>query len=54
MHPNFFDGNMHIINQTGLLNKMIPLLEVVGGWCHRGPHIPRTKCLELGTQPRHL
>ena len=43
MHPNFFDGNMQIINQTGLLNKMIPLLGVEGGGgCHGGPHSPWT------------
>ena len=36
MHPNFFDGNMQIINQTSLLSKMIPLLEDAGG-VPRGP-----------------
>ena len=29
--PNFFTGNMWNLNQMSLLNKMIPLTEVLGG-----------------------
>ena len=29
--PNFFTGNKWNVNQTGLLNKMIPFMKVLGG-----------------------
>ncbi len=36
VHPNFIFVNIKIINQEGLLNKMIPLAEDLG-WGARGP-----------------
>ena len=35
--PNFFTGNMWNLNQMSLLNRMIPLTEVLGGGGAWGP-----------------
>ena len=34
--PNFFTGNKWNINQTSLLNKMIPPMKDLGGGVHGG------------------